>query len=63
MTQPIKAWRCKKCGKIDDIEWFGGTHADRADPGLTDRCDGQPEGPFYLVHVDQYLDVVLARKG
>jgi hypothetical protein len=63
LRQPIKAWRCQKCGRIDDVEWVGGTHADRTTAGLNGRCDGQPEGPFYLVHVDQYLDVMLAERA
>jgi hypothetical protein len=61
--QPIKAWRCGTCGMIDDTEWFGGTHADRRDAGLNDRCNGAATGPYYLVHVDQYLDVMLAGSG
>lgn len=62
LVQPITAWRCPKCGRIDDVEWVGGTHADRNTGGLNARCDGLPEGPYYLVHVDQYLDTMLARK-
>jgi hypothetical protein len=60
-TQPITAWRCNPCGRISEERWYAGTHADRRDMNV--KCGGEAEGPFYLVHVDQYLDVMLGARA
>jgi hypothetical protein len=58
--QPVTVWRCR-CGFVSEERWYGGTHADRRD--INQRCTGEANGPFYLVHADQYLDVMLGTRG
>lgn len=53
-----QAWYCEKCGMISESEWVSGSHADRCDAGLNERCDGAATGPYYLVSADVVLDFV-----
>lgn len=53
-----QAWYCEQCGMISESQWLDGSHADRRDAGLNERCEGAASGPYYLVTADVVLDFV-----
>jgi hypothetical protein len=58
-----EAWYCATCGMVSETKWEAGTHADRREAGLNSRCDGDATGPYYLVGVDDFLDLLLRESG
>lgn len=56
--QPITAYRCAACGMVSETGWEAGRHRDRNE--LDEWCHGEAV-VFYLLSLDEYLDVLLAR--